>query len=1111
MAQSTEVATSAGPRHQRRSRDDREETNGSSARSVFNFGLALALGTIVSYFVWSHIGSHLSVTTDVVGQTTYADFDVYRYLDRFYTVVVVFPAVTALSYFLIATFGPSRVRAKRPWPPELDVEDTETGLVAHPTLLPNKSFSDNRPDHGRWLRTITMLFIPAATVAIEVSVGASTGFRSLEWWNLAIFAGYVAVAVSISASLADRRRAVPPDKAAASRFKRGAQRANSLTARELPIVNAVLALSTIPLLVLVSSSTSVTIASDHHVARYDWLPIWLAVIATVGAMIVLVRALGHARTRAKRLVIERRVVLGVATPILIFMLTALLLGAQGHFDGFDDADALVGAHLTFGQGLWPWRDIFLLHGFFADDLYGVVGMWALSATRWGSNSGLTLFVIPVTIVALYTFIVYFARRNRFLIAVCTVGLVLGLLPGWPGTRYLLLPFVLIFLDRVLRVGSWGRCALLIACAIFFSIVSPEATLLMVGVLAVLVVAELVHRRPGEALVASFTRTLRCTALGVLFVGVWMIFLALTGSLSGFFSYYQTTISGHELIGAFPPQWSLTGDPVVTVEFVLPIVLFILTVFKAVIMVQRRSPWRTTDWVLLASATPVPLFYQLALDRMDPGHVQEVFQTLIPLVVLWSMDVLRIADVLIVRASNWVIQRWRARSYVPIFAPISALALVAILAGSPVSPSSWRSAPADFHASSPTEPPKSIPLGYTTPGSVNIAQVLDLRSILDRYAGKNAPIFDFANEMGVTYFLLNRVPGSHFYHIEAAQTATAQRLEIADLERSRPPVAIYYDDWFGLPVYDSLTSMARNYLVSQYILDHYTPILDAQGQLIMLRNDLLGEARPYPKPIVPTTYSNLYFQMPECGWGDVPNFLDHPNPASTKGSVGLALQRQGRQSVITLTGWAFDDLDHEPAREVMIASDGHVIATAQPQLSRPDVAKALSTSQAASSGFTVSFALAPGQSYEVYVLNADGTITRLPTTKAKNGMTSTATSEVLDGTYYPVRPSLGDGSVDSAVTRRATNIYLVHLPSDIVLAHYEWLEMSAPRFGRDDYVLTDQVAAGQSHAIGFNTLPQVGSHVFVRVGSCIQWHGYRTGELALSVEGPAQAFSVRLLK
>ena len=85
-----------------------------------------------------------------------------------------------------------------------------------------------------------------------------------------------------------------------------------------------------------------------------------------------------------------------------------------------------------------------------------------------------------------------------------------------------------------------------------------------------------------------------------------------------------------------------------------------------------------------------------------------------------------------------------------------------------------------------------------PGTTPVAEVSSLGSILDRYAGRTAPVFDFADEPGVVYYLLNRVPGAEFYFSNIAQTPEAQQQVITDLQQSRPPIAILNDTSFGIP-------------------------------------------------------------------------------------------------------------------------------------------------------------------------------------------------------------------------------------------------------------------------------------------------------------------------
>ena len=74
-------------------------------RPALRFALALAIGGGLTDLAWRHIGTHLSVTTDIVGRTTFADFDIYRYLDRFYDIALALPVLTTLASLLIAQLG----------------------------------------------------------------------------------------------------------------------------------------------------------------------------------------------------------------------------------------------------------------------------------------------------------------------------------------------------------------------------------------------------------------------------------------------------------------------------------------------------------------------------------------------------------------------------------------------------------------------------------------------------------------------------------------------------------------------------------------------------------------------------------------------------------------------------------------------------------------------------------------------------------------------------------------------------------------------------------------------------------------------------------------------
>ena len=185
------------------------------------------------------------------------------------------------------------------------------------------------------------------------------------------------------------------------------------------------------------------------------------------------------------------------------------------------------------------------------------------------------------------------------------------------------------------------------------------------------------------------------------------------------------------------------------------------------------------------------------------------------------------------------------------------------------PTLLRRIPGDFHPVVPDPAPATLTkLGYTLPGAVDTAQINTLGRLLDRYAGPRGPVFDFPNEIGVTYYLLNRVPGTRYFVASEAQTNFAQNQIISDLKGSRPRVVIFYDAGFGLPVYDGILESVRTPIVAEYLLSHYHPLVNMQGQLLMLRDDLVKSAPPLPPLPAGTLTTDLYFSTPKCTMGDI---------------------------------------------------------------------------------------------------------------------------------------------------------------------------------------------------------------------------------------------------
>ncbi len=629
-------------------------------------------------------------------------------------------------------------------------------------------------------------------------------------------------------------------------------------------------------------------------------------------------------------------------------------------------------------------------------------------------------------------------------------------------------------------------------------------MLAVGILATVVVFEWCNRTPRSSFNVGFFRTTWCVVFGLALSALWVIFLAITGALSGFIDYFRLFGPGHSISGAIPTQWSLLHNPAVTAEFFLPVVLVVMTVWRVVAKLRGRRSWSTRDWTMIAAASWVLLYYGKGLGRADAGHVGETFTVTIPLLLLWVIELLAICDPFVRR----VLATRRARGWVPRHL-VTVLAIVVVVACAPQWIVTLDKTAAHVRSVVPTEP--TVPrLGYALPKAINTTMLTDLKVVLDRYAGTQGPVFDFSNDPGVLYYLLGRTPGTRYFTVSMAIPYFAQQMLVSELERSRPKVVVFNDVTNGLPQWDGIVNMVRHYLVSQYILDHYTPFVDVDGQLIMLRSDLVASAAALPHVSGTLLTSDLYFDAPTCDWGDAPNFLRIPGEP-VPGSAVAVPTHVVADGFGLVSGWAIDHAALVPAREVIAVSDGRVVATTHPDIARADVARALKSGGVLRSGF--SLVLSRGQGpVQLYALNRDNTVTPLQLSTAVDRQVITPGKAMSlrtdDGVVHRVTALSANGNVENGY-RSSDRVLKVALPAGTNLTSFRWIELSsAAPLSSGKVVLTDAVGA-EAHEISFNVLPSAGSDVAVPVGNCPQWHGYTDADLMLVTgqHGPIPTLSL----
>ncbi len=341
----------------------------------------------------------------------------------------------------------------------------------------------------------------AAVVAVEVAAAGSSRQRTVTTVGLtwaAIYVTFVLLVAWLLRPLLGKWSG-----------KKGAGISGSWRG-EIARVNGIAALVVIPLVYFVSRSTSVYIRSTRQVIGYPWLPLWLTVALFGGALAWRLHGSLAVRSRSDLRRFEAVTLVWFVGPAAIWMARAGLPGALGRFAGFDDAQYLAAPRLIFHAGAFPWKDLFFIHGLLGDVFDGAIGQVVFASDRWGTQAGLQVLVLPLMWVIMYLFVAYFARGRPIIALTFAACLVLGIV-SLSNDRFWPLPILLILLDLVLRHATWGRCIALMAALVIESIVTPETGLMAIGILATVVIYDVVHGtgwRPNRSQFAA-----DCTLLG----------------------------------------------------------------------------------------------------------------------------------------------------------------------------------------------------------------------------------------------------------------------------------------------------------------------------------------------------------------------------------------------------------------------------------------------------------------------------------------------------------------------------------------------------------------------------------------------------------------------
>ena len=1099
----------------------RAYTESTAGKVVLRLIASALIGTGIVRTVWQMVPNHLVGKTDIMGYPIFANFNINRDLSAFEIWELFLPVSIVVIYFLLGRFGPLRSSKEHSavWPPKFLGKCSETDFDIQETLDGRKSakriviggYVGRIPKSVDLVQAIGWCIVPGVTISIESAI-IWPALAKLSWFVASSSGAYVILCAAGGWYL-NRRNNV-------GNSNLDEAKPNNSFVKCIGKFNSYVALASIGLLYGVSRSTGVFVGATPHFVRYSWLPLPLLAIVIVGFLVFII--LNNRRDDAaneselaKPSADKWIVVFGVV-PVLIFILTASLAPAISQFLGFDDTQAMVGAQLVFYHHLLPWRNLYFIHGVLSDSLGGAIGMPIFGDTAWGSNSGLSFFMTPISWIVLYLFMVRFAVRKFALVMVGIFCIVLGLFPAYAGTRFMFVPLILVTMDVMLATRRRLWCALFMLSIVINIVIVPEVLLVAIGPLVAVIGSECVHRSKGASFLEAFHVSIWCTLWGLIWAALTAAYLLATSSMSGFVDYFATTVSGHQLMGGIPRQWTFSrGYQLTVLEFVIPIVLVVGLFFWMVVRINRRSAWSSRQWVLAGSWLVIPLYSIKAIDRFDVGHVSETFAVCIPGIFLGGVELLSWANGTFVRM--WL--SWKRKSHhirrVLTSSPITFLVLILVLVSSPFELPTVNGILTAFREPLGVVQTPLKRLGYSNPNNIDIHQIEDLRRVYDFYSGANGAIFNFDNDIGVPFMLLDRAASTYYYYVAVAQPRNAQEIEISDLRRSQPNVVVFSDTSFGLPIYDGIPSMEDDYLISEYLLRHYTPVFDTHGALIMLRNDLIRKDVGIAPLSQPPVFSGLYEDAGSCDWGYALNYLTAPSADSLKKSVHLS-PAGGVQNLspMRLSGWSFSGNAAGMNRDssVVLVSRGLVIGTFALDRNRTDVAKVLHNSNAMQSGFEGQVELPTGRAFSVYVETHDGSLQALASYQAGYGKIVRGVgvdsdpglsvgSRVLlgDGGRHLVIGGFAQGSLDSVVNLGPVKAQRFIIPSGVNLDQWGVVAVNGRGALREGtYSISNMSDADAVNSIVFRTLSSSGGRVYVRSGSCLQWYGFQ--HEALNVAG-----------
>jgi hypothetical protein len=1026
-------------------------------RTRVRVGGSLLVSCAVAVVIWRLSASdHPQLPDNIVGYPSFVGFDYGPQILAQRLVVWVVPLLTFFLYWLSGRVGPLR-------------EPVPVRQAA-----PSVAVADSVEEVPGW-RRLVRLVPPALVVAVAAQAHGAAPTQELSRTALVAGLGYLVLVLLATAALAAR----------------GSNRIDSFSR-----VNAVAAAAGAVAGLGYFARHTGTVDLTGAYQGWPWFPLWSWVVAV--AVTVALVAWWLMRGAAPE-VVEHRVVTVLVGSVLVYLLVAAMPGAVPQINGFDDMHTTIGADL-FSRGYFPWRDVLLTHGVFEDGLRTSLGFALFGHTVWASYAVASLVWGPLLWVGYYLLLVWAAPR-RWLLQLAFIAAVPWASNWIPvALRWVAVGFVFLLLGSAIRRSSRLRTVALTVVLFVGAILVPEMSFQVVAVAVVLVTCDLTERDADTSRWAALGRTRVFVVTGVALTVAWAIFLTAMSALGDWIDYYLVFGPGHAATGTFPVRMIPTyGEVFFVSEFAV-----IATISVCLARLLKRRRFTPRQWVLFSSAILVGLYAEKGLDRFDAPHIGQVLTAAVPMWVLIFVECVGLADA---RLSSVMGRRWH-RLAVPLRHPTAAALVLVMTFVAPHllhqtnSVSQLDAAPGNNRTLVPDQADQPPLVGYSSPGGTNMTMVKDLSTLTDTLA-PGGLVYDFTNSPGYFTYLMQQPLTSRFYTLGLALTELSQDLLLDDLKKANPEVVVFDSSVYGLGPWDGPRDEVRDYKISPFLLNGWTPVVSVYGFLFMVRNDLVAALPPLPKLAAPEQTRDLDFSMPTCEWGHVPDYL---RSDATGKSVDLEVGQFRAAQDISVSGWTYDFDAKRPAQRVLLAVGGRVVAQTETLSQRPDVAASFDDPAATTSGFAMSALTFVKGTPFVYAVLADGRAhpvgppaDPLPRSLQLPGGRSVRVAATPKGVVE------GHSVLEQPTAS-------VRVPAGVDLRDFGLATFSSDSgpVGDSSVRLTDTRAnpSAVSRDITFTPSAWRGDSVPVRVGSCLQWQGYGR-HLALVQSGGNPITSIRL--